>query len=206
MNDSTRNENRNETRRRGVHLEAAIHAATWDELAAVGYSRLTMESVAARANTSKPVLYRRYSNKAELVLAAIQSRVPTPVEEIPNTGSLRGDIIAALDNMNRNVDRIGTDTIRGLMVEFGDRPLSGVLFPKGRTHHTIKTILGYAAARGELSLDRLTARMMSVPVDLVRHELFLENKAVSPETIREIVDDIFLPLLRTAGWSGQGGR
>jgi len=57
-------------RRRGDHLEHALLAATWEELLAVGYANLTMDGVAARAHTSKPVLYRRWPTRPELVLAA----------------------------------------------------------------------------------------------------------------------------------------
>lgn len=202
MNEKTRDEAKSDTRRRGRHLEAAIHQATWEELAAVGFARLTMDSVATRANTSKPVLYRRYANKAELVLGAIQSRIPTPDDEIPNTGELRQDLLDTLANMNRNVERFGTDTIRSLLVELGDRPLSAIFFPKGRSSHTMRTILSHAEARGELDMDRISARMMTMPSDLMRHEIFLSNEQVSPETIRGIIDELFLPLLRAVGLKG----
>ena len=70
-------------RRRGEELESALLDAAWEELAAVGFASLTMESVAARAKTGVAVLYRRWPNKDELVLAAIvhyrrTRRVETP--------------------------------------------------------------------------------------------------------------------------------
>src|SRR5262247_3412802 len=78
-------------RRRGEHLEAALLAAAWDELAEVGFARLTMESVAARAKTGVAVLYRRWPNKDDLVLAAIRHYGTTHPVDVPDTGSLRGD-------------------------------------------------------------------------------------------------------------------
>ena len=54
------------SRRRGTKLEDALLDAAWEELQEVGYTRLTMEAVAARAGTSKPVLYRRWPNRARL--------------------------------------------------------------------------------------------------------------------------------------------
>ena len=59
-------------RRRGPQLEAALLDAAWEELVHVGYASLTMESVAARAHTGIAVLYRRWPNKDQLVLAAIE--------------------------------------------------------------------------------------------------------------------------------------
>ena len=65
---------RESRRRRGPQLEAALLEAAWDELIEVGFAVLTMESVAARAHTGVAVLYRRWANKDELVLAFLRQR------------------------------------------------------------------------------------------------------------------------------------
>src|SRR6202035_2909196 len=83
-------------RRRGEELEAALLRAAWDELAEVGFAKLTMESVAARAKTGVAVLYRRWPNKDDLVIAAIHHYGNTHPVQIPDTGSLRDDMIALL--------------------------------------------------------------------------------------------------------------
>ena len=59
------------TRRRGSTLEAALLQAAWDELTEAGYAAFTMEGVAARAKTSRAVLYRRWPNRPQLVVAAL---------------------------------------------------------------------------------------------------------------------------------------
>ena len=87
-------------RRRGEELEAALLAAAWDELVEAGFHRLTMESVAARAKTGVAVLYRRWPRKDDLVLAAIAYYGRTHPVEIPDTGSLRGDMLALLGSVN----------------------------------------------------------------------------------------------------------
>jgi AcrR family transcriptional regulator len=58
-------------RRRGDVLNSAIFEATLDELAEVGYPKLTMERVAARAGASKASVYRRWPSRMELVLDAV---------------------------------------------------------------------------------------------------------------------------------------
>src|SRR5690242_13778994 len=83
-------------RRRGEELESALLDAAWNELVEVGFVGLTMESVAARARTGVAVLYRRWPNKAQLVLAAFDHyRAARPIQA-PDTGSLRGDLLALL--------------------------------------------------------------------------------------------------------------
>src|ERR1700744_4599906 len=83
-------------RRRGQELESALLEAAWDELVEVGFAALTMESIAARAHTGIAVLYRRWPNKGELVLAAIAHFGRAHPVEIPDTGTLRGDLLALL--------------------------------------------------------------------------------------------------------------
>ena len=87
-------------RRRGEELEAALLEAAWEELVSAGFARLTMESVAARAKTGVAVLYRRWPRKDDLVLDAIQHYGATHPVEIPDTGSLRGDMIGLLSGFS----------------------------------------------------------------------------------------------------------
>ena len=53
-----------------------------------------------------------------------------------------------------------------------------------------------AAERGEIDPDRLTPRIVALPGDLLRHELLMNLRPATPETITEIVDEVFLPLVR----------
>ncbi|MGW1838506.1 TetR/AcrR family transcriptional regulator [Streptomyces sp. BBFR2] len=79
-------------RPRDPALDAAIHQAALDLVTERGYGRMTMEGVAARSGVSKQALYRRYSSKGDLLLAALDSagREKFPV---PDTGSLREDLL-----------------------------------------------------------------------------------------------------------------
>ncbi len=63
---------------------------------------------------------------------------------------------------------------------------------------TMQAILSRAAARGEIDPGRLTPRIASLPVDLVRHDLIMTLAPVPDSTLVEIVDRIFLPLVRPA--------
>lgn len=62
----------------------------------------------------------------------------------------------------------------------------------------METIVERAVQRGELAAVP-PARIVSLPADLVRHELLMTMTAVPADTIREIVDDIFLPLATRSG-------
>ena len=58
--------------------------------------RVHSRRVAARAGTSRPVLARRWPNQAELVIAAIRHHTALAAPDPPDTGSLRGDVLAAV--------------------------------------------------------------------------------------------------------------
>ncbi|MEJ0052038.1 MAG: TetR-like C-terminal domain-containing protein [Methylovirgula sp.] len=66
-------------------------------------------------------------------------------------------------------------------------------FANGRL---IRTILDRGIARGEVDPDRLTPRIAALPTDLARHEMLMTFEPLSDEIIREIVGEIFLPLVR----------
>jgi AcrR family transcriptional regulator len=179
-------------RRRGSALEDAILEAAWDEARAVGYVNVTMEAVAARAKTSKAVIYRRWPSRAALIHAAVRHRVRSISEETPDTGSLRGDVMALLRWITRRFEDFGPDIVHGLVTEHYDLPPE--VFQV--VPNVMRTILQRAAERGEVSLDKVTPRVASLPLDLTRHEILFSQAPVTDATLVEIVDDIFLPLVR----------
>lgn len=179
-------------RRRGAELEATILQATWEELAAVGYARLTMEGVAARASTGKQVIYRRWRNRAELVIAAMRHNTGSIVGRVPDTGELRGDVVAVLRHMADRQRELGADVVHGLMAEAADLDPEFFTVMGG----VMTTVLERAAARGEITSAELPPRVVTLPADLLRHVILLTREPISDGVITEIVDDVFLPLLR----------
>ena len=186
------------TRRRGEALEHALLDAAWAELQAAGYAGLTMEAVADRAGTSRAVLYRRWRNRPELVLAVIRRHRPLLSGDIPDTGSLRGDVLALLRRMSARLAEIGPETVYGLL---GDYLSDADMFARSRDQllsisaEVMETILKRAAGRGEARAG-VENRIATLPTALFRNELFLARIPPSEGTLVEIVDDVFLPLVR----------
>jgi AcrR family transcriptional regulator len=188
-------------RRRGEQLALALLTAAWEELVEVGYVRLTMASVAARAQTSEPVLYRRWPNKEQLVLAALEHYRQDHAVELPDTGSLRGDLIAALTGMGRTSAAFfmtaGAAAVSGLLGDSGLTPAQVRDRVIGdRRLARVRSIYERAQERGELDLDRMPAAALAMPFDLVRQDLLMGAAPVSEARIRSIVDELFLPLVR----------
>ena len=192
------------TRRRGRELGDALLAAAWEQLVSGGYGAFTIEAVAARAATSKPVIYRRWPNREALVMAAIQHYFAQGSQPIPDTGTLRGDVIALLTEANESrfeIAAVISVQLSAYFQETGTTPADLREQLLGDRPSSIATIMQRAVERGEVSGTHLTNRMINLPFDLVRHEALMRLGPVPPDTIREIVDDIFLPLVspRRAG-------
>lgn len=188
-------------RRHGEQLRAALLAAAWDELAEVGYARLTMESVAVRARTSEPVLYRRWANKDQLVLAAIEHRRKANPVAVPDTGTLRGDLIAQLTALS--------ETLAGFYAIAAAAAFSGLLAGVGLTPAEarenamgaqrlprVRLIYQRAHDRGEIDMETIPSAVLAMPFDLVRHDMLMTLEPLKPARIQSIVDELFLPLVQ----------
>jgi AcrR family transcriptional regulator len=198
LDDMTEQAERTRHRRRGDELEAALLEAAWQELVEAGFARLTMESVASRAKTGVAVLYRRWPNKDDLVLAAIRHYGTMHPVRVPDTGSLRGDMIALLGEFSNARVSFATTisaVFSGLLASTGltpaevreqviaDRPLSS------------EQIFTRAHERGEIDLDALSPAVLAMPFDLMRHDMLMTYQPISQERVLAIVDDLFLPLV-----------
>jgi AcrR family transcriptional regulator len=139
-------------RRRSADSHLAILAATRELLSEVGYSRLTVEGVAARAGVGKTTVYRWWSSKKALALEAVGAARSEPP---PLTGDLRHDLRAAMDAMLSELRAPFADTLLALAGDLlrdaseGADPVA--LFDSGRD--VLATAVEDAAQRGDLPAD-----------------------------------------------------
>ena len=91
-----RRRNRALGRKRDHTRDPEILDAALDVLAETGYDGMTIDMVAARAKAGKATLYRRWASKPELVLDAVACMKAKDLEldALPDTGTLRGDLVA----------------------------------------------------------------------------------------------------------------
>ncbi|QRY63317.1 TetR/AcrR family transcriptional regulator [Gordonia sp. PDNC005] len=190
--------NEKPTRRRGAELEAALLDAAWEQLTERGYAGFTFEAVAERAGTSRPVLYRRWSSRTELLQATIRHHGAAEDVSAPDTGSLRGDLLAALRRSNQrrsNFLVLLSASLGEYYDESGSTPSDVRDLLLGGQRLGIDEILERAVARGDINEARLTPLVRAVPFNLYRHEVLMTLKPVPDETLEAIVDEVFLPLV-----------
>lgn len=187
------------TRRRGATLESALLDATWQLLLDNGYDELTYDEVATRAKTSRAVLYRRWPTKVELVRAAVTRALTQDRIEVPNTGNLRDDAIAALRQLNQTRIRVGLQLaarLNGYYDETGTTLLDLGSTVVGDRGPIFDELLARADRRGEIHLAAVPTRVRHIAMDLFRHEALITRRPVDETVIESIVDDVFMPLLK----------
>lgn len=185
-------------RRRGATLEDAVLDAAWVEIAEHGYAAFTVDGVATRAGTSKAVLYRRWPDRAELARAAIARFLQRDPMVAPDTGSLRGDVIALLQQANERRVGIGTALVARVSEFQGatGTTIADLRDTAGLGHDDLMAqIVERGVERGEVDPEKATERIVRLPADLFRLELLTTFRPVSEEDLIELVDTIFLPLV-----------
>ncbi|MGW3182161.1 TetR/AcrR family transcriptional regulator [Kitasatospora sp. NPDC001119] len=194
-----------QTRRRGAALEEAILHAAVEELTGAGYAGLTMDKVAARAGTNKNAIYRRWPNRLALGIAAYKQLAKTA--PLPDTGELRGDALELLRQANRHWSSPLGAVLRELLAAAGgateflaqlqDQSGDAVAAPW-------LTVLGRAVARGEAAPEALHPRVATVAMVLLRNEFMARGVPTAPDDVLvEIVDEVYLPLVRGRGQGRQ---
>jgi AcrR family transcriptional regulator len=189
----------NPQRRRGRVLEEALLDATWAELTERGYDAFTIDAAAARAGTSRAVLYRRWPGKPELVHAALLHEAGKNMVVAPDTGTLRGDMIELMKRANEVRFRLGVEVftrLGGFYREIGTNLAAISAAVLGNREPVLDGIIRRAIDRGEIAADRLTERITRLALDLFRYELLMTLEPVADDVIEEIVDTIFMPLVR----------
>ena len=165
---------------RGEARTVAILDAALELIGEVGYERVTMDNIAARAHASKMTMYRRWPTKSELVADALRRHAQGETLAVPDTGTLRGDLLATVGEI--------TDTLVG-----GRAPsLIGLI---EAIHHVGREICSRATSRGEA----VRAERAEIVLDLAFEHLFTTTlfggAEPSAANQRLLVDNVLLPLL-----------
>ncbi|HEX4251266.1 MAG TPA: TetR/AcrR family transcriptional regulator [Pseudonocardia sp.] len=188
---------RSASRRRGNVLSQAILQATLAELAEVGYAAMTMESVALRAQASKASLYRRWPNRTELVVDAMECVRPYELAP-PDTGNVRDDLLILLRRMISVHNSPAGEATHGLLAEVLRHPeLLAAVRERFITPAIglVLEVLRAGAARGEVRRSALTERIASVGPALLRDHFLIHGAPVPDSVPLDIVDDIVLPII-----------
>lgn len=199
-------DHRTRPRRRGTALDDAILQATIAEIDHHGYSDLSIERVAERARASKASVYRRWPSKVALVLAAVHHQLPDTAAA-PDTGSLRGDLLALFLGAARQLSGPAGVAIRGMLGDALRAPeLHAELrrYTRGRSVTALRDVLRRAGQRGDLTPESITPRQLETGMSVLRFHFLVHGAPIPDTVVVEIVDEVVLPLFRAAAPPGSG--
>ena len=177
--------------------EQAILDAALELVMEVGYDRLSMDALAERAHASKATIYRRWSGKAQVVVEAIRRRKHGQ-HVVPDTGSLRQDLLETLGGMCLSLDGDGA-LVTGVMSAMRTDPeLSGLMRAQVLDGDSpVDVVIARAVARGALPPGSTGTLVNEVAPALVMARLVFRDEPLDEAFTVHLVDDVILPLLRT---------
>ncbi|MCM1973929.1 MULTISPECIES: TetR/AcrR family transcriptional regulator [unclassified Streptomyces] len=187
-------------RRRGAVLERAILDATLEQLSTVGWNGLTMEGVAAGAQTGKAAVYRRWPSKEDLVADALKVGLPR-IDAVPDLGSVREDLLAlcrlARDAMYsrpgfafraviHECDHLQAERFHGVI-------FNGIVEP---TLKLIREVITRGIERGEVRSDAANACVFDAIPAMMMYRSKMCGSEWEDRELEEMIDQLMLPLLR----------
>ncbi|MBL1085143.1 TetR/AcrR family transcriptional regulator [Streptomyces actinomycinicus] len=191
------------SRRRGAVLERAILDAALEQLSTVGWKGLTMEGVAAGAQTGKAAVYRRWPCKEDLVADALVSGLPR-LEKAPDLGSVREDLLTlcrlvrqimysrpgvALRSVIHECDHMQAERFESVIV-------GNVVEP---TIELLREVITRGIERGEVRADAANGYVFDAVPAMMMYRSKMCASEWNERDLEEMVDQLMLPLLRPYG-------
>jgi AcrR family transcriptional regulator len=188
-------------RKRDHTADDRIIEAALDILAESGFDSMTMDMVASRAKAGKATVYRRWASKAELVRDALirMSRASVALDALPDTGSLRGDLLSLLkpysakssERKFRVLARLGS--FFSEHQKLAEEAMAGIYEPWTAVN---RELMRRAVRRGELPAGAAIETACRVIVAMVSYNSLTLRKPFDKAAYSALLDDILLPALQ----------
>jgi AcrR family transcriptional regulator len=178
-------------RPRSEEADRAILSAATELLAERGLGGMSMEEVAARAGVSKATVYRRWPSRGALALDAFLAEFQEQ-QPLPDTGTFRGDLLAALRGWIRTVTRTPAGRmLAGLVAEAQRDPALAVAWRERvieplRVRNTV--LVRRAVRRGEIPADVDPDVLLDLVFGSAYHRLLQGHRPLTDQFARSVVD------------------
>jgi len=185
-------------RKRDHTRDAEILESALDVLAETGYDGMTIDMVATRAKAGKATLYRRWPSKPELVLDAVACMKGNDIDlgALPDTGTLRGDLIAMIkapsirDGERKLKVMAGIVSMLARNPELADAAREALVEPRAAVNRVLFT---RAIDRGEIRADVDVEKLCLIGPALVAYRVLMLRTPVDREFLISNIDEVILP-------------
>jgi AcrR family transcriptional regulator len=185
-------------RKRDHTRDPEILDAALEVLAETGYDGMTIDMVAARAKAGKATLYRRWSSKGELVIDAVACMKQADLDpsHLPDTGTLRGDLIAMIKPHSIEEGAKKLQIMAGLMLmlsrapELAEAANAAIIEPRAAVN---RILLRRAIARGEIPADCDVDMLSLISPSMAAYRVLVLGKPVDREFLVSLIDGVVMP-------------
>jgi AcrR family transcriptional regulator len=190
-------------RKRDETADTRIIEAAVDTLAEAGFDVMTMDMVAARAKAGKATVYRRWASKAELVRDAViwMSRSSVELDHLPDTGTLRGDLLAVLKPYSTDHGEKKLRVLAGLGSFFSEHQnvaeeaTAGIFDPWTAVN---RALMLRAVERGELPATADIEMACQVIISMTSYRTLTQSKPFDKAFYSTLLDNILIPALKNS--------
>ncbi|WP_224372171.1 TetR/AcrR family transcriptional regulator [Hyalangium versicolor] len=198
-------------RKRDPSRDAKLLDATLEVLSEVGAAGLTMDIVAARAGAGKATIYRRWASKTELVIDAVahMKRNQVDLEHLPDTGTLRGDLLGLFKPQSIEEGERRLKIMTGLASLLSQDPAlaeaanAAVVQPWAEAHFAL---MKRAIERGEISASADIGTLSQVIPSMAAYRTLVQRKPMDLAFLVSMVDGVIMPALRSQPSEGSPSR
>ncbi len=185
-------------RKRDHSRDQEILDATLDVLVETGYDGMTIDMVANRAKAGKATVYRRWASKPDLVLDAVacMKKNELDLDALPDTGTLRGDLVAMIkapsirDGERKLRVMAGIASMLERSPELADAAYEALVEPRAAVN---RILFRRAIERGEISADVDVEKLCMIGPALVAYSVLLLRKPITREFLLSNIDGVILP-------------
>jgi AcrR family transcriptional regulator len=159
-----------------------------------------MDAVALRAGVSKATIYRRWSSKADLLVSVIDAASDESLV-VPNSGSLRDDLVALLTSLADILAGPGGRASRALLGALNDEPALAAAFregPQARWAEAFITVFTRGVERGDIQPEAASSLAAEAGPGIFLLRWTISGADINAEVAAAVVDDLMMPLLRGA--------
>ncbi|KQR51876.1 AcrR family transcriptional regulator [Leifsonia sp. Leaf336] len=185
-------------RKRDHSRDADILDAALEVLAETGYDRMTMDMVAARAKAGKATVYRRWASKGEMVVEAVACMKKNDIdfEHLPDTGTLRGDLVAmikphAIEDGERKLQIMaGLTSMLARDPDLVDAVTAAIVEPRASLN---RLFMRRAIERGEISADTDVDTLAMIVPSMTAYRVLILQQPVDRDYLLSLIDGVLLP-------------
>jgi AcrR family transcriptional regulator len=174
--------------RRGEHVRQTVLAAAFEELAANGFDAATIAGVAKRSGVHETTVYRRWTTRENLFVAALMARSADAIPA-PDTGSTREDLLTIVREVVAYVGSpAGTAVLRAATVPVDDAYSEARKAFWAHRLDSLAPVVARGIERGDLRADTDARLLLEMLIAPIHGRLLLTGEPVDDSLAERLVE------------------